>query len=256
MTSGVAGLASLYLVACGVLAFNARSMLYHPMPRSATVPFWTLQRDNAQIIVSTNDQQSRHVVLYFGGNAEDVSQTLPMLEHAFPQANIHAMHYRSYGGSTGSPSEPKLIGDALALYDTVVGGGKEVTIIGRSLGTGVAIQVAAARPARHLFLITPYYNISELAAQVVKVFPARLLLRDHYDSWRFAAHITTPTTIFVAGLDQVIPNDSTYRLAQQFSPGVATVITIADADHSDISRYPQVQDVLIAEGQSASAALR
>ena len=84
-------LASMYLLACALLAFNARSMLYHPAPRSADVPHWTLPRDDADIIVSSNRQHSTQLVLYFGGNTEDVSQALPMLQQAFPEAALRVV---------------------------------------------------------------------------------------------------------------------------------------------------------------------
>ena len=238
-------LASMYLIACALLAFNARSMLYHPAPRSADVPHWTLPRGDADIIVSSNSQHSTQLVLYFGGNTEDVSQALPMLQQAFPEAAIHAMHYRGYGGSSGSPTEATLIGDALALYDrTSTGPTQDIIVIGRSLGSGVAVQLAAARPVQRLILITPYDSIGGLAARMYPAFPVRLLLRDQYDSWRHAARISAPTTLIIAGRDEVIPNASSLRLLREFRPGVARAVTIAEADHNDVFGYPQFAEAL------------
>ena len=235
--SGV--VAGIYLLACGFLAVNARALLYHPAPRDPAIPHWTLQRDDAQILISSNQRQSPHLVLYFGGNAEDVAQTLPMLERTFPDAGIHAMHYRGYGGSSGMPTEPALIADALSLYDTLAKDATRITVIGRSLGSGVAVQLAAARTADRLVLITPYGSIAELAAKMFTLFPVRWLLRDHYDSWRFADRIHAPSTLILAGRDTVIPNDSSLHLARHFRPGVAQVVTFADANHSDITQHPQ-----------------
>lgn len=238
-------LASMYLIACALLAFNARSMLYHPAPRSADVPHWTMPRGDADIIVSSNKQHSTQLILYFGGNAEDVSQALAMLQQAFPAAAIHAMHYRGYGGSSGSPTEAMLVGDALALYDsTSTSQAQDIVVIGRSLGSGVAVQLAAARPVQRLVLITPYDSIGGLAARMFPAFPVRLLLRDHYDSWRHAARITAPTTLIIAGRDEVIPNESSLRLLHEFRPCVAQAVTIADADHNDVFGYPQFAEAL------------
>lgn len=238
-------LASMYLIACALLAFNARSMLYHPAPRSADVPHWTMPRGDADIIVSSNRQHSTQLILYFGGNAEDVSQALPMLQQAFPEAAIHAMHYRGYGGSSGSPTEAMLVGDALALYDSTSNGqAQDIVVVGRSLGSGVAVQLAAARPVQRLVLITPYDSIGGLAARMFPAFPVRLLLRDHYDSWRHAAQITAPTTLIIAGRDEVIPNASSLRLLREFRPGVAQAVTIANADHNDVFAFPQFAEAL------------
>ncbi|KRG67498.1 hypothetical protein ABB27_09790 [Stenotrophomonas terrae] len=238
-------LASMYLIACALLAFNARSMLYHPAPRSADVPHWTMPRGDADIIVSSNKQHSTQLILYFGGNAEDVSQALAMLQQTFPAAAIHAMHYRGYGGSSGSPTEATLIGDALALYDSTSNGqAQDIIVVGRSLGSGVAVQLAAARSVQRLVLITPYDSIGGLAARMFPAFPVRLLLRDHYDSWRHAARISAPTTLIIAGRDEVIPNASSLRLLREFRPGVAQAVTINDADHNDVFAYPQFAEAL------------
>lgn len=237
-------LIGLYLLACALLAFNARGMLYHPVPRNASVPHWVLQRRDAALVVSHNGKTSPQRVLYFGGNAEDVSQVLPLLEQAFPDAAIHALHYRGYGGSSGTPSEARLIADALALYDATADGAQQLTLVGRSLGSGVALQVAAARPSQRLVLITPYDSIGDLAAGMFPMFPVRWLLRDHYDSWRFAGKITTPTTLIVAGRDLVIPPARSYRLLQHFRPGVAEAVTLAEADHNDVFSHPGFMDAL------------
>ncbi len=233
IVAGAATAAStLYLLACGVLGYNARSLLYHPTPRSGDVANWRFARSSADIVVSGTQRESDHLVLYFGGNAEDVSLTLPMLEQVYPQAAIHAMHYRGYGGSTGVPTERDLVADALALHDALAAPGTRVTIVGRSLGTGIAIQLAAARPSERLVLITPYNSIAELGQQRFPIFPVRLLLRDRYESWRYAPGIHTPTTIVVAGKDEVICNESSWRLADCFPPGVARVLDFPEADHT------------------------
>lgn len=232
-------LAGLYLLACALLAFNARGMLYHPLPRDAVVPHWILLRDDVPIIISSNNQHSAHVVLYFGGNAEDVSQTLPLLQQAFPDSAVHAMHYRGYGGSGGTATESRLIGDAFALYDQATAGARSVTLIGRSLGSGIAVQLAAARPARQLVLVTPYDSVGDLAAGMFPIFPVRLLLRDHYDSYRHAGKIRVPTTLLIAGRDEVIPNASSVRLLHHFPPGVANALTFIESDHNSIARDPR-----------------
>jgi pimeloyl-ACP methyl ester carboxylesterase len=229
-----------YSAACALLAWNARAMLYHPAARTADTPTWTLQRDDTRLVVSHNDHSSDHAVLYFGGNAEDASQAVLRLRSAFPASSIHALHYRGYGGSGGDPSEQDLVADALAFYDALAPRHLQLTLIGRSLGSGIAIQVAAARASDQLLLITPYNSIAELGQQRFPMFPVRWLLRDRYESWRYAPMIHTPTTIVIAGKDQVIPNDSSYRLVAQFPAGVARVVTLDDADHGSAPLWQAV----------------
>lgn len=221
-----------YAAACLALAYRAPRLLYHPIGRNDDVPVWIFQKDQLRIHVSHSAMERENAVLYFGGNAEDVSQSMAALQRAFPANSIHAMHYRSYGGSEGLPSEQDLVADALALYDALAPKYRHITLVGRSLGSGIAVQLAAARPSNHLVLITPYSSIAEIGQKQLPMFPVRWLLRDRYESWRYADRIHTPTTIIIAGKDKVIPNESSYRLAKHFPPGVARIVALKDADHS------------------------
>ena len=94
-----------------------RSLLYFPQPRSVDSPAQTLHLpvSGAQLIVSTKAHAGRKALVYFGGNAEDVSASLASFSEAFPDYAIYLMHYRGYGGSSGAPSEAALNADALAL---------------------------------------------------------------------------------------------------------------------------------------------
>src|SRR5690606_2752171 len=121
--------------------------------------------------------KSSRAVLYFGGNAEDVSRSIALLSRAFPGAAIYAIHYRSYGGSSGTPSESSLVADAMGLFNRVAETHPLITIVGRSLGTGIAIQVAASRQIERLVLVTPFNSMAELAAEHFKLFPVQLILR-------------------------------------------------------------------------------
>ena len=233
-----AAVLAIYLAICGLLYWSQRAYLYFPVPRQAEVPSFVLKRGDADVVVSTNDVDSPQAVLYFGGNAEDVSQAVALLAKAFPGRAIYAMHYRGYGGSTGSPSEQALVADAGRLFKQVATRHRDIVVVGRSLGSGIALQVAAAHRAERLVLVTPYDSIAELAAAQFPLFPVGLLLQDKYESWRYAPRIKTPTTVIVAHRDQVIPNASSLRLAERFAPGIATVVDFPDAGHNDVSDAP------------------
>ena len=106
----------------------------------------TLAADGAQVLVSVRERSGPNGLLYFGGNAEDVSYNLPSLSTAFSDYAIYLMHYRGYGGSSGKPSEAALVADALALFDKVNTEHQNITVVGRSLGSGVAVHLASLRP--------------------------------------------------------------------------------------------------------------
>ncbi len=138
----------IYLGVCLLLFLLQRHFIYHPPPSfepaSATVMRLTV--DGADLQVTTMPRAGPKAIVYFGGNAEDVNQSLPGLMAAFPDQSIYLMNYRSYGGSTGEPSERALVADALALFDQMRSAHEEITAIGRSLGSGVAVQLASQRP--------------------------------------------------------------------------------------------------------------
>jgi pimeloyl-ACP methyl ester carboxylesterase len=237
----VAIAALVYIALCLVLFLAQRSFIYYPQARSAgdDRPTLTLSVDGERILVNTRPGPSANAVIYFGGNAENVSLSLPTLAAAFPERSIFAMNYRGYGGSSGKPSETGLITDALALFDRVHVDHPQIIVIGRSLGSGVAIHIASERPAERLVLITPYDSLLTIAAGQLGFFPLRWLMLDKFESWSYAAKITVPTLLIAAQNDEVIPFASTKSLYDQFRPSVASLTVIRDVDHNSISESPE-----------------
>ena len=140
--------------------------------------------------------------------------------------------------ATRSPSEEAFHKDALALFDKVHAEHPNVVVVGRSLGSGVAIRLASQRPASRLVLVTPYDSIGELAALQFPYFPVRWLLIDKYESGRYAPRITVPTLIVTAEHDEVIPRASTETLYRRFARGVTVLKVIPGAGHNTISENP------------------
>ncbi len=238
-----------YAAVCAWIFFMQGSFLYYPTVPVVgdTTPKLALHRAGADLVVSTRPKPGNDAILYFGGNGEDVSRSLPLLSRTFPDAAIYALHYRSYSGSTGKPTEKNLVGDGKALFDVIYQDHPHITVIGRSLGSGIAIQslgsgiaiqVASQRPVARLVLVTPYNSILELAAQRFSFVPMSWLLQDKYESWRYAARIAVPTTVIAAEHDGVIPMSRTKRLLTHFKPGVVSFTVIRNAGHNDISSSP------------------
>jgi pimeloyl-ACP methyl ester carboxylesterase len=167
-----------------------------------------------------------------------VSLNLPAFSSAFPDRALFLLHYRGYGGSSGKPSEDAIHSDALALFDRVHLEYSDIAVVGRSLGSGVAIRLAGQRPVSSLVLVTPYDSIQELAARQFPYLPIRWLLTDKFESWRYAPAIRVPTLLLAAANDEVIPRSSTERLYGAFSPGVASLKFIPGVDHNTISNSP------------------
>jgi uncharacterized protein len=154
------------------------------------------------------------------------------------------MHYRGYGGSAGTPSEAALVADALMLFDRVHADHPRITVVGRSLGSGVAVQLAAARPVAQLVLVTPYASLLELGVAQFPFLPVRWLMRDRFESARHAPRVTAPTRLVVAEHDEVIPRRSSEALHQSFRDGVATLRVLAGTGHNTVSLHPAYQRAL------------
>jgi pimeloyl-ACP methyl ester carboxylesterase len=114
----------------------------------------------------------------------------------------------------------------------------EVTVIGRSLGSGVALHLASLRPVARLVLVTPYDSMVELGARHYPMFPIRWIMRDRFESWRYAPLVTAPTTLITAENDGIIPRSSSNLLLTRFTPGVARQVVVAGAGHNTISDDP------------------
>ena len=232
--------AFIYAALCLALFLGQRSFLYYPHAKSAADDnTLTLNIDGERVLVTTLARPGSEAVIYFGGNAEDVSHSLPTLADAFPDRSLYAMNYRGYGGSSGKPSESALIADALSLFDRVHVDHPQIIVIGRSLGSGVAIHIASERPAERLVLITPYDSLLTIAAGQLGFFPLRWLMLDKFESWSYAAKITVPTLLIAAQNDEVIPFASTKSLYDQFRPSVASLTVIRDVEHNSISESPE-----------------
>lgn len=234
-------LAALYLAICAGLLVFQRALIYFPQPAAVATAesLLTLAVDDAQVRVSIRSHVGPKALIYFGGNAEDVSRNLPGFSVVFPEHALYLMHYRGYGGSSGSPSEEAIARDAMALFDKVYAEHSQIAVVGRSLGSGVAVRLASVRPATQLVLITPYNSLEELAARQFRWFPVQWLLKDKFESWRYAEHISVPTRLIAAADDEVIPAASTQRLYSHFPKGVATLRVIPGTGHNSISNSPE-----------------
>jgi len=232
--------AVLYAGICGALFIFQRSLIYYPQPRSnqGASTLMTLPVGTATVLVSTHPHAGPDALIYFGGNAEDVSQDMPDLVDAFPSRAIYLLHYPGYGGSSGSPSQQAIFADALALYDLVRADHPNIVVIGRSLGTGVAVWIASQRSVARLVLVTPYDSLGDAAAQQYPFLPVRWLLLDKFESWRYAPQVTSPTRIIVAENDEIIPRASTDRLRARFKAGMVSWIVVPGVGHNSISESP------------------
>lgn len=242
--------AAFYVSVCAMLLVFQRSLIYFPPPASPVMSgakHITMPVDGERLLVTVREHSGSKALLYFGGNAEDVNLSFSKVEAAFPDHAIYMLHYRGYTGSTGKPSERALVADALALFDDVVRKHKGITVIGRSLGSGVAVQLASQRPVERLVLVTPYDSIRKIAQAQFPYVPVGWLLQDTYESSKFSPKIMAPTLLVAAERDEFIPRASTEALLRSFPDGVATLKIIPATGHNTISESPAYAPLLAAK---------
>lgn len=230
--------AVLYALVCAAIYVDQRNRIYYPVPRGTAADSMPLTVNGATLVVTTRPLEASHAVIYLGGNAEDVSGSLPTLAQAFPGHALYLLHYRGYGGSTGKPTEAALFGDAQVLFDKVHASHPNVTVIGRSLGSGVAVHLASVRAVARLVLVTPYDSLSDIAASYFPFLPIRLLMKDKFESWRYVPKVGVPVTVIIAENDEVIPRVNSERLLARFAPGQARSLVISGAGHNSLSGHP------------------
>ena len=160
------------------------------------------------------------LLLYFGGNEEDISLVFGARDRV-PGWALAALAYRGYGLSAGEPGESALFADALAIYDALarredVDPGR-IAVMGRSLGSGVAVYLASRRPVVATVLVTPYDSIADIAAERFWFAPVSWILRHRFDSISRAPGIRAPGLFVVAADDEQIPPARSRRLFEAWA---------------------------------------
>ncbi len=175
-----------YALLCILLFTGQRSHIYFPVPESnpAGVRSMRLQSGDADLKIWFVQRPGPRAIVYFGGNAEDVAYNMAGFSAAFPDHSLYLVNYRGYGGSSGEPTEAGLTSDAVSIFDQLRLRHPEISVIGRSLGSGIAVHLASLRDVRRLVLVTPFDSLVNVAREHFRYFPVSLLMRDRYESVR------------------------------------------------------------------------
>lgn len=189
------------------------------------------------------------VVVYFHGNGVVMGDVLWMARELVQRGvGVVLAEYRGYGLSAGSaPSEEGLYDDAEAVLSALAAQGigpARTALLGESLGTGVAVEMAARGRGSALVLLTPYTSIPEVASRFVLGLPVKLLMRERFDSLSKAARVTVPSLVVHGTRDAVVPYAMGKRLAQALPR--ARLITVEGGGHNDLflgERWPLFDEV-------------
>lgn len=191
-------------------------------------------------------QPGQPTLLYFHGNAGGlVNRAGRFARYRAIGYGLFAVSYRGYSGSTGSPSESANFGDAILAYEVLRGRGvapEDIVVYGESLGSGVAVALAAQRKVGALVLDAPYTSIVDVAAGQYPFLPVRMLLTDRYESNVLIQHVGAPVLILHGARDSIIPVEmgrSLHALANE----PKRLVIFPQGRHVDLDDHGAVQEV-------------
>jgi hypothetical protein len=213
-------LAGLYLMA-GVALYASQRRLLYPADPTRVAPA-TIGLDVAEVELATPDgerlvawfakpEPGQPTLLYFHGNGGNLAGRRDrIMLYRDAGYGLLMLAYRGYSGSTGHPTEANNVADARLAYRWLREQGAEpgeIVIYGESLGTGVAVQVAAEAPAKGLILDAPYTSIADTAQRHYPWIWVRPFIADRYDSIDRIGAIKVPLLVLHGARDRIVPLD-------------------------------------------------
>lgn len=248
-----------YLLLTGAVFVMQRTLLY---PGAKEVPDLAMHAGQGieEVTTRTGDglelthwyrppaSQEGPVVVVFHGNAghlgDRVPKLRPLMEAGF---GLLLVGYRGYGGNPGSPTEEDLTADAHGVMNWLADRGigpERTALYGESLGTGVAVKMAAAREVAAVVLESPYSSIAELSQFHYWYLPARWLILDRWNSLAHVARTSAPLLILHGDGDATVPLRFGRALFEA-APGPKDMMVIAGAGHVDLLDHTRVVERVI-----------
>ena len=207
-----------YLGMLALLYFAQRALLYLPSRSVADPAAFGLSPEIR--LIKTRDGETlrawwfapsagRPVILYFHGNGGGLDGPHERFKRFLASGDgVLAVEYRGYPGSSGKPTEAGLILDGEAGYAEALSLGadpKRLVVFGESLGSGVAVALAATHPVGALVLDSPFTSTVDVAADRYWMFPVRTLMRDTFHSDERIADVHAPLLIVHGTADWTVP---------------------------------------------------
>jgi fermentation-respiration switch protein FrsA (DUF1100 family) len=218
-------LATGYVALLALMYVTQRALMYFPetfrvAPADAGFPEAeevTLKTGDGEQVIAWHvpPKEGRRVALYFHGNGGSLRYRIDRFRALTALGDgLVALSYRGYGGSSGKPTEAGLIEDARATYDfaTARYPAERIILWGESLGSGVAVALAAERPVARLVLEAPFSAAVDIAAGAYPFVPVRWLMKDQFRSDLRVGNVKAPVLVLHGERDAVVPIASGERL--------------------------------------------
>jgi fermentation-respiration switch protein FrsA (DUF1100 family) len=238
-----------YVGLVAVMYLAQRALMYFPytvrmtpdeadFPQASEVALTTA--DGVRVLAWTvPPKPGKPVVLYFHGNGGSLAHRVPRFRKLIDDGTgLVALSYRGYGGSDGSPTELGLIADGRAAYDFARTTYPDARLVlwGESLGTGVAVAVAAQQKVDAVILEAPFTSAADVAFAAYPVLPVSLLMKDPFRSDARIGGVTAPVLIMHGARDRVVP----FRLGERLfamANEPKQFVRFPDGGHEDLDRY-------------------
>jgi pimeloyl-ACP methyl ester carboxylesterase len=253
-----------FLLAYGVIGiavyYGQDKFLFHPEallrqePYNFQIPHKELnipfdESSNLNIVQFTLGQDSvkpKGVVLYFHGNRKNISWYAKYVPDFTKNGyEVWMIDYPGFGKSTGPLTEDRLYAYSAQLYKLARASysADSIIIYGKSMGTGIAAQLASTHNLKLLVLETPYYSIPALVGHFLPIYPVSRMIHYQLPNYDYIPKVLAPIVIFQGNDDGVVP----YRQAKRLEPLLKKgdrFITIEGGSHNDLSSYPLYQQSL------------
>lgn len=238
------------VVICAIIYFFQERLIFYPYKTAADVVYKFKNPAQEKILKIGKDdihslyfeaKEAPGVIVYFHGNAGSLESWGHLASDFIDQTgwNIWMVDYPGFGKSTGHvTSESQLRAIAEKVFEEAVkqNPGKKVIIYGRSLGSGIASQLAVGKSIQGLILETPFYNVEAMAKNIFPLVPG-FLVRYKLASNKHLQNITVPLLVIHGTADEIVPFEQGKRLFDEHS-GAKKFIQIDGGDHNSLDETP------------------
>ena len=218
-----------------------------------------LEKDHREILLKSAEGETLHgiwmktekpkgLIIYFHGNTGSLKRwgkiAAKFTDFGY---DVLAPEYRGYGKSTGKPSEKNLIADAQIFYNFALEHyqEKDIVIYGRSLGSGVAVQLAADKNAKLLILETPFASLLDVVSSILPFIPFRFLLKYPFKSIDHIDKVPSKIIVMAGTKDSQVPFKSSQKLFQKIAyRDDATFYEFERGEHNTLSSFKKYTQIL------------
>jgi pimeloyl-ACP methyl ester carboxylesterase len=249
-------LVSLYVLLGVLLYFFQEKILFLPTPLDYNYQFefknnfeelfFNTPEDGLINAIHFKVDEPKGVILYLHGNAGNLDRWGKITEYFVDQQyDVLIMDYRTYGKSQGKLSENVFYTDAQYCYDYLLKNYSEndITLYGRSLGTGIASYVASKNNPKQLILETPYYSIPDAASHRFPIYPVKQLINYEFPTYKFLEETNCKVTILHGTDDQVVPYSSAKKLTVLDIENLE-FITIKGGNHNNLIQFEKYRNTI------------